>query len=112
MQSTNCLISYMLMNSLDELSTWLCLSYITILIQFNDLFFFATTRWNCQDILGLLSFRANAKRFPALTDLQVRSSGAACQNSKAFKYKFVTQNNLVNNINASKISKAYRGKNH
>ena len=41
--------------------------------------------------LGLLRFRANAESFPALTDLQVRSSGAACQNSKAFNYKFVAQ---------------------
>ena len=59
--------------------------------QFNDFFFFATARWNCHDVLGLLSFRANAESFPALTDLQVRSSGAACQNSKAFNYKFVAQ---------------------
>ena len=55
-----------------------------IFFQFTDLFYCATTRWNCHDILGLLSFRANTESFPALTDLQVRSSGAACQNSKAF----------------------------
>ena len=79
MQSTNCLISYMLNNSLAELSNWLSLSYRAILFQFNDLFFFVTTRWNCHEIMGLLSFRANAESFPALTDLQVRSLGVAYQ---------------------------------
>ena len=66
-------------------------------------FLFATTRWNCHEILGLLSFRANAEVVPSLTDLQVRSSGAVCQNSKAFNYKFVAQNNSVKNINAKQI---------
>ena len=36
------------------------------------MFFYATTRWNCLGILGLLSFSANAEILPALTDLQVR----------------------------------------
>ena len=42
-----------------------------------------------------LAFKLTQKVFPTLTDLQVRSSGAACQNSKAFNYKFVVQNSSV-----------------
>ena len=81
----------MLLNSLSELSIWLCLSDRTVLFSLLTCFLFATTRWDCHEILGLLSFRANVESFPTLTDLQVRSSSVACQNSKAFNYKFVAK---------------------
>ena len=68
MQSTNYLISYMLLNSLSDLYNWLCFPDRTILFSLLTCFLFATTRWGCHEILGLLSFRANAESFPVLTD--------------------------------------------
>ena len=81
---TNCLISYMLLNSLSALTLILFIFIEHFLFSLLTCFLLANTRWDYHEKLGLLSFRANVEVFPSLTDIQVRGSGAANQNSKQF----------------------------
>ena len=92
MQSTKCLVSCVLLNSLSDLPIALGLSYKTISFSVYWLIFLCDHEVDLSwKIWAYSAFELTQKSFPALTDLQVRSSGAACQNSKAFNYKFVTQ---------------------
>ena len=71
---TNCLISY-ITEFIFELFFDYVKLYRTVSCQLLTCFLLATTRWDCHEKLGLLSFRANAEVFPSLTDIQVRRSG-------------------------------------
>ena len=109
MQLTNCLISYMLLNSLSELSNWLCLSYRTILFSLLACFLFATIRWNCHENLGLLSFRANVEKFSCAYNLTGKKFG--CCLSLILKHSDISpshNNNSVDNLNANNFQSLLR----